>query len=243
MAQKMEDEYYNFEQFDCDVSVACYMTDYIFAAFCFSMAMKISKYRFEQSDFIKTSQAQYIYKILPIYCTLTAISTLLGGVFHHFPKRQYIFDVAGAINGVASVQFVLILLTTFVHIKSTVLTFLSKATKLLPLVIIGERFLVGRLNFKALLVICYLVGFLISFISRAKHVLNFNILSYRLGCILAVATAATYIYIEKGCRKPNAFANGTCIFPDWFNHNAVAHVLFMLCFKLTVKPYINSSSN
>jgi len=222
-----------------DVSFACYATDYIYAAYCFKTAMNIRKYIVAHGSKLKTPQQSYIYRTLSMYCILSSASLLLGGIFHQFPKKQLIFDIAGGINGVASVLFMLVLCMTFFNIPETLRNWIMGSTKFIPILIIFERLVLKVANFKVLLIVCYFIGFLVSFVTTPKHILAFKTNLFRIGCFTAVLTAISYLVIEQGCREPNAYELGKCILPDEFNHNALAHCLFMFCFHATITPYLN----
>ena len=95
-----------------------------------------------------------------------------------------------------------------------------------------------KLLFAALLIML-LASILISFKSKSEK--NYVKINLPLA-VISIVTVFVYVYfyiayLHEGCTVPKAYPK-TCLFPDWFNHNAVLHSLLALMYLGVSKSII-----
>lgn len=247
----------NYEHITVDTSFACYFTDYMLAILLLYLYLKISnldknhtlemlklsRFRAEIPLKIFHQKSNFILKLLKFSIVFELITCLLGGLFHQFfPTYQKIFDYAGNFNLLASFYLFLAILLLMTEENVKIFNFVEDHLGKMVALLILEENIFHFIGFKKLKFLNYLVTLLMVTVLKLPtiqdaeiKILNFYKFSYQLAMILACLTAGLYLKIEAGCRVPRAFEQGSCPLPDYFNHNAVMHLMlgyvYYLCFS------------
>merc|ERR1711879_236710 len=173
-----------------------------------------------------------------------------------YPGTQVIFDTAGWFSNNCSMIFMFLIVVTFCDGNSqSILTRIYKYASNHPRYVLFffgilthiEQHYIKILCFKKIKALVYLIGFLSSLILTETKLakvhsnfkgFTFKLRRFRVACFAFMASAAFYLKIESGCRKPNAYSGGTCPLPDAFNHNAFIHVAFGVVFQMVVGSWV-----
>ena len=98
-----------------------------------------------------------------------------------------------------------------------------------------EEFILTLVEFDKILALAFLgVGLtsLIPTITKRNldpNCFHFNKNLFYFSLIIQFVMMGLYIGVfSSGCSKVEAYESGSCLFPDWFNHNAVLHVVIAL---------------
>lgn len=243
-----------------DISFACYATDYLLFVQCFILYYRAKNISRKINNLSSSSRnhlsLNLIFNLLPYMIITEACGLLLGALFHHlYPGQQIIFDTAGWFSNNCSMIFMILIICTFKSTLSSPDGWLEKFYKYAAkyprhiIFITGilthiEQNYVKVLCFKKIKALLYLIGFLSTLIvseNKLKSIhhnfssgFNFKLRQFRIACFLFMTSAVYYLKIESGCRKPNAYSQGSCPLPDSFNHNAFIHVAFGIVFQLVV---------
>lgn len=222
-----------------DVSPGCYLTNYIFAITSFYLCYKttnLSKNYKPAANSKPKIETLFIHNSIPIICFINTIASILGGIFHQFPKRQMLFNLGAGCGAAGSAMFLVVQMFTFKNSPPFKWFIMKNIKFILPLIAYTE-FKTGIFQFKKLMIASHVLGFMVCFMRKPVNFPDFKVARFQLACVLTVGMAIWYLTVEKGCRVPNAFQNGSCKLPDWFNHNAVIHLGFTASFWGTISSF------
>ena len=241
------------------MSFACWATDYLMFIGSLYNCKKLLKYRSKLQDIVKKkdlkisneklSRQKLVIAFNISYVFLLGLSGLLGGIKHQFfyKGEHYIGRVLWFFACITSSSLSPVcIMTPFLTLQA-----LSKKAKKLIVasvivfsaVLATEEFIYEKITMGGILLGSVLVMTAISVFSSILYccgndqVIRFRKSRYFPGTIILTTFAFWYTSIYPICTQPSAFEKG-CPVPDWFNHNALLHIVIFISFTLMSRAYI-----
>jgi len=243
-----------------DMSLACWATDYLmFIGSLYNCKTLLNRYRSRLQDIIKKkdlkisneklSRQKLVIALNICYVFLLGLSGLFGGIKHQFfyKGEHYIGRVLWFFACITSSSLSPVcIMTPFLTLKA-----LSKKGRnlIVSCVILFsgmlaiEEFIYEKITLGGILLGSVLVMTIISLISTVLYscgddqIIRFRKSRYFPGTIFLTSFAFWYTSIYPVCSQPSAFEKG-CPVPDWFNHNALLHIVIFISFTLMSRAYI-----
>ena len=233
----MKDNYKN----NYDESISCYLSDFVLSIISFYYSNIVyDKYIIYEGDI----QIKNIYYYLFLTNLFLGICSFLGGITHlHFYKTHKIFwRLTIIFTSITNLMlFTLILLLTF-KINTNIIKNLNILFCILLFITnIGNDNEI--INYFGIISYIIIPIFSILFLKGFKsNKIFYNNSQNKFMISMFLFFSYTFIYIinlRKNCSIPNAF-NKKCIFPDWFNHNSMLHLIYSISYILLNKYIIET---
>lgn len=227
--------------FGYDSSTATWLTDFIWCAITIYLCKIVyKKYNSQKKGYIKN-----IFLYLFLINLFIVLTTFFGGITHLlFYKNNTLLNkifwkLTIIFTSIASILFIgLIILLTF-NIKNLYVLNLSIfiiCCLILLLELISNTNYVEYFSLTSYILIPILSIPLLSNLKKNSSIKTFAHNKFIFAMLLFFCYTAFYsLYLKNICSIPNAYKKG-CIFPDWFNHNAILHIIYAIAYY-----YVNTS--
>merc|ERR1711881_270587 len=193
------------------------------------------------------SQRQLLFKFNIIFNTLLGFSFFLGGVEHQFCYdeqhwcHKLPWKLAQFVGIPALPMSSCMTMLTFVKVSEKMQTRLYKWTLFIGLVLAVEEAWLEIIGFGQALLIGNLSILLFSMVStvfRSWRIIEYTTWKVFVGVGIQLIYVIYYMELRKKCNLPYAFSQHGCPFPDWFNHNAVLHLVMITSYRLTSSAFM-----
>lgn len=249
----------NFSVHKDDISTACYLTDYLFTFTSFVLAKKLMSYHDKLPGIVTKKegkneaegllgQRQLMIKMAALFNAFLGASFFFGGIQHQFcydatfPCHKYPWMIAQALGNPALPLISCIPLLTCLRLTTPEqLHRVKTAVAVIALVFSIEEAILEIITFGRVIllgnaVILLLCGFTTIF--RSYRTVEYSTVKLFSGLFLQLGYVYFYLKILSICGVPHGFRDHGCPFPDWFNHNAVLHLVLISSFWLMSSAFI-----